>query len=56
MHSILLVEGNPDDELLALSAPPHVDVADRVDVARDGVEAHACFFGDDIQSPGRGLQ
>ena len=37
--NILLVEDNPDDEALAMRALKRNDIADRVDVVRDGVEA-----------------
>ncbi|MGQ0563114.1 MAG: response regulator [Gemmatimonadota bacterium] len=49
MHTILLVEDNPDDEKLALRALSQNKIANRVDVARDGVEAIAYLFGDDTR-------
>jgi len=47
-RAILLVEDNPDDELLMLRALAKNDVACEVVVARDGVEALDYLF-----SPGR---
>ncbi len=41
---ILLVEDNPDDELLTLRALRTSDIASRVDVARDGAEALEYLF------------
>ena len=43
---ILLVEDNPDDELLALRALKKNNVIDEVVVAHDGVEALDYLFGD----------
>jgi two-component system, response regulator len=45
--AILLVEDNPDDEVLALRALMQNKIANRVDVAHDGVEALTYLFGDD---------
>src|SRR3712207_4074649 len=42
---ILLVEDNPDDELLMLRALKKNDVTDEVVVVRDGVEALDYLFG-----------
>lgn len=42
---ILLVEDNPDDEALTLRALRKNNLANKVVVARDGVEALDCFFG-----------
>jgi two-component system, response regulator len=39
LGTILLVEDNPDDEALALRALKKNNIANRVDIARDGVEA-----------------
>jgi CheY-like chemotaxis protein len=49
MHTILLVEDNPDDEVLALRALTQNKIANRVDVARDGVEAIDYLFGTDTE-------
>lgn len=43
--TILLVEDNPDDELLALRALRKTSVPNQVVVARDGVEALDYIFG-----------
>lgn len=48
---ILLVEDNEDDVLLTLRALRKNDVANRVVVARDGVEAIAALFGEDGHEP-----
>ena len=42
---ILLVEDNPDDELLTLRALKRSNVLNRIVVARDGVEALDYLFG-----------
>jgi two-component system, response regulator len=42
---ILLVEDNPDDEALMLRAFQRSKLANRIDVARDGVEALAYLLG-----------
>ncbi|HFD39780.1 MAG TPA: response regulator [Anaerolineae bacterium] len=42
---ILLVEDNPDDELLTLRALERSNVLNRIVVARDGVEALDYLFG-----------
>ena len=49
MHTILLVEDNPDDEVLALRALTQNKIANRVDVARDGVEALEYLFGTETE-------
>ena len=46
-NTILLVEDNPDDEVLALRALTQNKIANQVDVARDGVEALNYLFGAD---------
>lgn len=43
---ILLVEDNPDDEALTLRALRKHNIANEVIVARDGVEAIECLFGE----------
>lgn len=43
--SILLVEDNPDDEMLAIRALKKSNLANRIIVARDGVEALDYLFG-----------
>lgn len=45
MNEILLVEDDPDDELLTLRAMAKNNVANDVVVARDGVEALEYMFG-----------
>ena len=42
---ILLVEDNPDDELLAIRALKKNNIANTIDVARDGEEALEYLFG-----------
>lgn len=42
---IMLVEDNPDDEALTLRALQRNDVADHIDVARDGAEAIERLIG-----------
>ena len=49
--AILLVEDNPDDETLALRALARNNIGNRVDVARDGVEALAYLLGTDDEPP-----
>lgn len=44
-HPILLVEDNPDDEVLTLRALGKNNITNEVIVARDGVEALDFFFG-----------
>ncbi len=42
---ILLVEDNPDDEILTLRALKKASVANRIEVVRDGAEALDFVFG-----------
>ena len=51
-REILLVEDNPDDELLMLRALKKNNVVDRVVVARDGVEALEYLFSEDRHEGG----
>lgn len=44
MKSILLVEDNPQDEMLTLRALRKANVANRIDVARDGQQALDYLF------------
>lgn len=46
---ILLVEDNPDDELLTLMAFKENNIVNKVEVARDGAEALAYLFGNGIE-------
>jgi two-component system, response regulator len=48
---ILLVEDNPDDELLTLRALRQNNIANDVVVARDGAEALAYLFGSGNEPP-----
>jgi len=48
---ILLVEDNADDEALALRALKKYNVANRVDVVRDGVEAIEYLFNEENDLP-----
>ena len=52
---ILLIEDNPTDERLALHAFKKHNLADKVQVVRDGAEALEFIFGTDGQ-PSRNLQ
>jgi len=45
MKAILLVEDNPDDEILTLRAMKRNNIVNEVIVARDGEEALAYIFG-----------
>jgi CheY-like chemotaxis protein len=49
--AILLVEDNPDDEVLAIRALTQNNIANRVDIARDGVEALEYLFGTTEREP-----
>jgi CheY-like chemotaxis protein len=42
---ILLVEDNPDDEILTLRALKKANIANRIEVVRDGAEALDFLFG-----------
>ncbi len=44
-RTILLVEDNPDDEALMLRALAKINLADKVVIARDGVEALDYIYG-----------
>lgn len=48
---ILLVEDNPDDVDLALYALNKHNLANNIEIARDGVEALAFLFGPDGNTP-----
>ena len=54
MKSILLVEDNPDDELLTVRALKRNNVLNEIVVARDGVEAIDYLFGAGVHA-GRDL-
>ena len=45
MKSLLLVEDNPDDELLTVRALKRNNILNEIVVARDGVEALDYLFG-----------
>ena len=55
MSVILLVEDNPDDEALALRALAKNKIANRVDVAHDGVEAIDYLLGEEAAAGKRVL-
>ena len=55
MSTILLVEDNPDDEALALRALAKNNLANRVDVAHDGVEAIEYLLGEEAVAGKRAL-
>ena len=55
MTTILLVEDNPDDEALALRALRKNNIANHVDVARDGVEAIEYLLGEEALAGKREL-
>ena len=48
---ILLVEDNPDDELLVIRVLRKHNLANEIEVARDGVEALETFFESDKELP-----
>ena len=50
--TILLVEDNPDDEVLTLRALRRNNILNEVIVAHDGEEALSCLFGDQQHSDG----
>ena len=50
---ILLVEDSPDDVEMTLRALRKANIVNRIDVARDGVEALAFLFGDPAQTEPR---
>lgn len=49
--SVLLVEDNPDDEELTIRGLKRANLANQVDVARDGQEAIDYLFGTEEQAP-----
>lgn len=49
--SVLLVEDNPDDEELTIRGLKRANLANQVDVARDGQEAIDYLFGNAEQAP-----
>ncbi|MHC4885686.1 MAG: response regulator [Planctomycetota bacterium] len=49
--SILLIEDNPDDELLTLRALRRHHVGNQIEIVRDGVEALEYLFGNDDAPP-----
>ena len=49
--TILLVEDNPDDELLTLRAFKKANIVNELTVARDGVEAVERLLGKDASDP-----
>lgn len=53
--TILLVEDNPQDEMLTLRALRKANVANRIDVARDGQQALDYLFGREGEEGGAGL-
>jgi two-component system response regulator len=50
---ILLVEDNPDDELLTRRALKKHNISNEIKVARDGVEALDFLFGEGVKKMGR---
>ena len=50
-RSILLVEDNPQDEMLTLRALRQANLANRIDVVRDGQQALDYLFGPHAQQP-----
>ncbi len=53
-RTILIVEDNPDDEVLVLRALKKCNVTNKIDVVRDGAEALDCLFGEGPYE-GRGM-
>jgi hypothetical protein len=54
--SILLDEDNPQDEMLILRALKKINLANEVDVARDGQQALDYLFGEDELPPRAGTE
>ena len=50
-RTILLVEDDPDHELLTIRALKKANIANDIHVARDGSEAIECLFGDNTCKP-----
>ena len=52
--AILLIEDNPDDEALVMRALKKANMANKMDIARDGAEALDLIFGTGVHQ-GRGV-